>query len=174
MTRIVVSAETRTWTTRERDTSDSWDTGDTAGEVTNVVASIEAQEVSYYGESHGKDIPDLKIGDTVYAVVADYESGCTFGRDGGHASVLDFFATAQEARDLAEVALRPDSEGRNWRGDSTKICGYSFEHNGQSYYRSWVGYFESLNSLDVWECRIKGHAKDPWSEDRDPGFRVGR
>lgn len=174
MARVVVSAETRTWETRPRDPSDSWDNGDTAGEVTNVVAFLEPREVSYYGDSHGKDIEGADIGTTVYAVVADYESGCTFGRDGGHASVLDFFTDPAEAKALAEAALKPDSEGRNWRGDKEKVCGYSFEYNGQTYHRAWVGYFESLNTLDVWECRIKGTAKDPWSEDRDPGFKVGR
>lgn len=173
MTRIVVSAETRTWTTRERDTSDSWDNGDTAGEVSNVVAFIEGQEVSYYGDSHGKDIPGLKLGDTVYAVVADYESGCTFGRDGGHASVLDFFATGEEAKALADAALKPDGKEDRW-GRSVDRFDYSFDFNGETYHRAWVGYFESLNSLDVWECRIKGHAKDPWSDDPNPGFRVGR
>lgn len=173
MARVVVTAETRTWETRPADPSDSWDNGDTAGEVTNVVAFLEATEVSYYGESHGKELGDVKVGDTVYAVVADYESGCTFGRDGGHASVLDFFTDPDEAREFAALAVKPDSEGRNWRGDSTKVCGYSFEYKGQNYHRAWVGYFESLNSLDVWECRIKGVAKDPWSDDPQPGFRTG-
>ncbi len=173
MTRIVVSAETRTWTTRPADPEDSWDNGDSAGEVSNVVAYVEATETSYYGDSHGKDIPGAQLGSTVYAVVADYESGSTFGRDGGHASVLDFFATAQEARDLAEAALKPDGKEDRY-GRSVDRFEYSFEHNGVTYHRAWVGYFESLNTLDVWECRIKGQAKDPWSDDPNPGFRVGR
>jgi hypothetical protein len=173
MTRVVVTAETREWTTRERDPSDPWDNGGTAGEVSNVVAFLEEREVSYYGESHGKDIPGAKIGDTVYAVVADYESGCTFGRSGGHAQVLDFFDNPAEAKALAEAALTPDGKEERW-GRQVDRFDYQFTHNGQDYGRSWIGYFESLNSLDVWECRIKGTAKDPWSDDPNPGFRVGR
>lgn len=173
MTRVVVTAETRTWETRPADPSDSWDNGDTAGEVTNVVAFMERAEAHYYGESHGKDLGDVEIGDTVYAVVADYESGCTFGRDGGHATVLDFFTDPAEAKALAAAALKPDGQVERWAGHMVDQFDYSFTHNGQSYYRSWVGYFESLNSLDVWECRIKGVAKDPWSDDPQPGFRTG-
>lgn len=173
MTRVVVSAETRTWATREKDDSDSWDQGDTAGEVSNVVAFLEAREVSYYGDSHGKEIPGAKVGDTVYAVVADYESGCTFGRDGGHAQVLDFFSDSESAQALADVALKPDSKKERW-GQSVDVFDYSFEFNGENYSRNWVGYFESLNQLDIWECRIKETAKDPWSSDPRPGFKIGR
>lgn len=173
MTRVVVSAETREWTTRERDSSDSWDQGDTAGEVSNVVAWLEGQEVGYYGDSHGKDIPGVQLGDTVYAVVADYESGSTFGRSGGHASVLDFFTDREEAKALADAALKPDGKEDRW-GRQVDKFEYSFTHNNQNYHRPWVGYFESLISLEIWECRIKGTAKDPWSDDPQPGFRVGR
>lgn len=163
MTRVVVSAETETWTDREADPNDEWDNGDTGGRVANVVAFLEGQEVSYYGDSHGKDIPGADVGITVYAVVVDYESGCTFGRDGGHAQVLDFFSEPSEAKALADVAIaRKESDG------------FGFEHNGVEYFTSWLGYFESLNSIDVWACRIKSAPKDPWSNDPTPGFRVGR
>lgn len=163
MTRVVVTAETETWETRPADPDDEWDAGDTDGRVSNVVAYLEGSENSYYGDSHGKDIPDARVGTAVYAVVVDYESGCTFGRSGGHADVLDVFATAEEARALAAVALaRKESDG------------YGFQHNGEGYSTSWLGVFESLNSIDVWECHIKGAAKDPWSDDPNPGFRVGR
>ena len=172
MARVVVSAETREWTTRQRDPSDRWDNGDTAGEVTNVVAWLEGQEVSYYGDSHGKEIEGADIGTKVWAVVADYESGCTFGRSGGHAQVLDFFDNPAEAKALSVAALTSDGERERW-GGKEKVFDYSFTHNGVTYHRNWVGYFESLNSLDVWECHIKGHAKDPWSDDPSPGFRTG-
>lgn len=173
MARVVVSAETREWTTRQRDPSDSWDIGDTAGEVTNVVAFLETQEVSYYGDSHGKEIEGAELGSKVWAVVADYESGCTFGRSGGHAQVLDFFDNPADAKALAEAALKPDGERERWAGYKEKVFDYNFTYGDETYYRAWVGYFESLNSLDVWECRIKGNAKDPWSDDPDPGFRTG-
>lgn len=173
MTRVVVSAETRTWETRPADPDDSWDNGDTAGEVSNVVAFIEGQEVHYYGDSHGKEIPGAQVGDIVYAVVADYESGCTFGRDGGHASVLDFYSDRESAEALVKAALTPDGQIERY-GQTVDQFGYGFTFNGENYSRSWEGYFESLNSLDVWECRIKGAAKDPWSDDPTPGYRVGR
>ena len=174
MARVVVTAETRTWDVRPPDPNDSWDNGDTAGEVSNVVAFLEPAQVNYYGSSHGKDLGDVSVGDTVYAVVADYESGCTFGRDGGHADVLDVFTDREEAKALVTAALTPDGERETWGGRKEKSFGYSFEHNGQTYRRAWVGYFECLNSLDIWVCRIKGSAKDPWSDDPDAGYKVGR
>lgn len=172
MTRIVVTAETNTWTTREPDPDDRWDSGDTAGEVSNVVAFVEQEKVHYYGSSHGKDLPGINVDDMVYAVVADYESGSTFGRDGGHAQVLDVFATAAEAQDLADAALKPDRKEERW-GRMVDVFDYSFTHNGKNYSRAWVGYFESLNRLDIWACRVKAQPKDPWSDDPKPGLRYG-
>lgn len=162
MTKIVVSTEVENRTTRERDESDGWDIGDTEGYVSNVVAFIEREgDPSYYGDSHGKDLPDVKIGDTVYAVVADYESGCTFGRTGASGAVLDFFTDPEEAQALAEAALNKPEDAR-------------LVHNGVSYYCPWDGYFEYLQSLDVWACVVKGGPKDPWSDDKFPGFKTGR
>lgn len=174
MTRVVVSAETETWTTRPRDPDDSWDQGDTDGHVANVVAFLERTEANYYGDSHGKDLGDVEVGNTVYAVVADYTSGCTFGRDGGHADVLDFFTDPAEAEELAKAALKAERQVESWSGRKEDVFDYSFEHNGETYSRAWVGYFEHLNSLDIWACRIKRTAKDPWSDDPNPGYKEGR
>lgn len=163
MTQIVVSALTRTWTTRSADPTDPWDYGDTAGEVENVVALIVSDVHRYYGESHGKDIPDAKEGNTLYAVVVDYESGCTFGRAGGYAQVLDFFTDPQKAAELAARALAQKEKD-----------GYGFEHDGENYYTSWLGYFESLNSIDVWECTVRKHY-DPFNCSAGTlGYKVGR
>lgn len=161
MTQIVVSAEVETWTTRDRDPDDDWDQGDTAGRVDNVWAAVDTGSHAYYGESHGKDV-EANVGDTVYAVVADYESGCTFGRDGGHAQVLDFFLNINEAETLATAA------------QAVTRSTFGLTHNGVEYHTSWTGYFESLNSIDVWECVIRKSARDPWSREGTTGYKIGR
>lgn len=169
LTNICVTAETREWTTRERDHEDEWDAGDTAGEVSNVVAFVESTSQGYYGASHARDLP-VEAGDTVWAVVADYESGCTFGRSGGHADVMEVFASAEEAETFASAAMVYDGPEDRWGG---KSHAYGFEYEGKSYSRAWVGHFESLNSVDVWECVVKRNAKDPWTADPRPGYKRG-
>lgn len=146
MLKIGISAETDTWYTRAPDSNDSWDRGDTAGRVSNVTAFVDRNDGYYRGCSLAKDM-DVQLGDTIYAVVADYEVGSTFGRSGGHSQVLDAFTTEEEAAALLEAA----------KADN----GYGFTHNGQNYNRNWVGYFESLNELTVWECEVRRHPDDP-------------
>lgn len=153
MPKIAVSAHTETWTAREADPDDRWDQGDTEGQVANVTAYVDTSNTHSYGESVGKEL-DVKIGDTVYAVVADYSSGSTFGRDGGHAQVLDVFTTEDEAAALLEAA-------RNIPESADFSARYGFEHNGVHYFRSWVGYFESLNSLDIWSVIVRQNPADP-------------
>jgi hypothetical protein len=143
--KVLIDTETYVYQTREPDPEDSWDMGDSAGYVSNVIARDPGTRgvSSYRGsDSIVIELP-VKIGDTIYAVVADYESGSTFGRDGGHASVLDAFMTIEEAEALIKVAKEPSA-------------GYAFTYNGVEYYRSWEGYFESLNSLDIWSLTVGG------------------
>jgi hypothetical protein len=152
MTYILVDAETRTYTTREPDDDDPWDNGDTGGEVTNVVASVTNREPDR-PQSGGWDsiVRDLNVGsgDTVWAVVADYESGSTFGRSGGYATVLDVFDNEPDATELAYAAeYGTAEEGRPSKG--------TFTVNGVEYYRTWNGYFETLQSMDVWEITVQG------------------
>lgn len=151
--KIVVSAETEITSVREADPDDPWDSGDTSGHVSNVFAFPDKSNGHHYGASVSRDL-DVKPGGTVYAVVADYESGDTFGRSGGHADVLDVFATEEEAAALLEAAQAPP-ESADFRAR------YSFEHNGETYRRAWVGHFESLNSLDVWDVVVRQNPNDP-------------
>lgn len=169
MTQICVTTEVETW--QSEGPSEAYEKGEaysfrgsTAGRVTNVIAFIEREASPYYGESAGKDIPDVKQGDTVYAVVADYSSGDTFGQDGGHSQVLDFFSDPDEADGLLRAAQAdPTSDDFHNR--------YSFTYNGKEYNRAWAGYFESLNDLEVWACTVR---PDRWTEGPRPGYRRGR
>lgn len=150
MPKIVVSAETETWTTRQADPNDEWDRDDTVGRVTGVSAYVDTRDNSYYGDSLARDL-DVRPGDTVYAVVVGYTSGDTFGSDGGHAKVMDIFTTRAEAEALcAHLKTYED------KGD------FSAEYNGVEYNHPWVGYFELLDSLEVWDASVRNAPADPY------------
>lgn len=166
MNKIVVSAETVTHVTRSGDINDPWDADDTDGYIENVVAYVENPDINVwnYGSSLGKEM-DIDAGDTVYAVVVNYRTGNTFGTDGCNASVLDVFDSADMAEGLISAALADD-------GDEGRYGRYSFTYEGKEYSRCWEGYFESLNSIDVWQLIVR---KSVYSESgHTRGYRVGK
>lgn len=147
MTRIVVSTEVEySGPFDAEDSSEPYSyRGETWGSLTNVVAAVEDERRTYYGDGLGKDL-DVNAGDTVYAVVVVYTTGDSFGRDGGQTKVLDAFTDPAEAAALAQRATEHDSNKD----------GYGFQHNGVDYYTPWCGYFESLDSIDVWDVQVRG------------------
>ena len=165
MTKVMVITEVERYVTRPRDESDEWDQGDMSGYVTNVYAKVDPRDDDYYysGDTLSKDFDELMPGAMLYAVVADYESGSTFGRDGGHACILDVFDNKADAESLARAALKADAKES------------SFTWRGKSYYRAWVGYFERLQSLDVWYCPLRTETQPSWPEcpDCSPGHKRG-
>ena len=134
---VEITVDTQTYQTRAPDPEDSWDRGDEGGHVTNVRARWvqHADETHYRAESF--DCP-AGVGTTVYAVVAQYESGDTFGRSGGHYQVLDVFPDVEHAQALATAA------------EAVSKSQFTLSHNGKDYYVSWTGYFESLDWVRVW------------------------
>lgn len=169
---IQISTEVETWTERERDPEDEWDAGDTGGRVSNVTAWVlhDAFEERghYHNDSIVRELP-VEAGDKIYAVVADYSSGNTFGRDGGYAQVLDAFVSIEEALDLQAAALVTE-DADSWRQD----CGFEFEHNDRKYWRSWAGYFEQLNSLDIWELIVQSRAVNYLNPGPEARIKRGR
>lgn len=156
---VRVIVETDTWVTEEPEDSDEPYSyrGATDGRVVDVqvqTTDTPANE-SWYGDA--VFAIDAEIGDTVYAVVVDYSTGDTFGRDGGYYQVLDVFTSDEDAVNLRQLAEEYDdaSNGRVFRDDLT--------YKGKKYYAAWVGYFEYTNEIAVWECTVS-----------DPRFRSGR
>ena len=145
--RIKIVVETTVHNVGGEDPEDSWSRDSTEGHVDNVYA-IETEEESresYYDDPI-KDI-DVDYGDSVYAVVVDYESGDTFGRDGGYYQVIDVFDNSEDADALLALARAYDT------GKSSVL-----EYKGKQYYASWKGYFEYTQSIDIWECSVRHSA----------------
>lgn len=173
---ILIGTEVEVYTSRERDPEDECDNGDTEGRVTNVWASYTKEEPRYWSDSVIIPEPENFNG-TLFAVVADYSSGNTFGRDGGYSQILNAFADNETAEALAVAALENKRDG--WRTSYD----YSFTFQGKEYSRSWAGYFECLNSLDVWEIAVRKYPVDPFRDKEEyyedtygvkAGRRVGR
>jgi hypothetical protein len=159
--KIVVGADVEVQNIGGADPDDSWSRDSTSGYVSNVTAreakDFEVGKFQWYTESWDGEL-DVSVGDTIYAVVADYETGDTFGRDGGNAQILDVFSTFEEAEGLAAAALvKQSGDMPEWR----RGYEYSFDYNGKTYHRSWAGYFEHLQSLDVWKVVVGGGRKGP-------------
>jgi hypothetical protein len=154
--KIIVTAETEQWTSRCADPDDEYDSGDTDGRVSDVTAFEDTTGVDRYsyGDSVRREL-DVRIGTLVYAVVAAYESGSTYGRSGGHAKVLDVFTTEQEAQGLRDAATAPPAS------DAFEDR-YPFTYNGATYHRVWAGHFERLNSVDVWSVNVRRNPADPF------------
>lgn len=135
--------------------------GSEGGSCTNVTAAV-AQDQSKtpaFGYcTASKDLP-VQPGDTVYVVVATYTTGDTFGSDGGQTQILDAFVDPDEAAELAGVAKEADQ--------------YSFEHNGQNYRPAWIGYFEHLDDMSVWEVVVKNHHNYTRFGDASYSFKRG-
>lgn len=140
---VLITVNTNTYETRHPSPGDKWDRGDTRGEVVAVRAHYSEGDqydpIHYRAESF--DVPGATPGTVVYAVIADYETGDTFGRRGGSYQILDVFTDSNEAYDLASVAK------------TTRV--FSFEWNGTDYYADWVGYFERLQDIRVWTLVVE-------------------
>jgi hypothetical protein len=133
---VEIMVDTMTYETRPADPDDQWDRGDTGGYVRDVRARWvpEADKIHYRAEAF--DVP-AGVGSTVYAVVAQYESGDTFGRHGGQYQVLDVLADVESADALARAA------------EAVPRSQFTLRHGGKDYYVSWTGYFESLDWVRV-------------------------
>jgi hypothetical protein len=133
MTNIEVNYDRREYVTR-RATEDRRD--DTA-------ADISVYSISRKAEKGYRDISvgfDVVPGQNYWLLWADYDTGDSFGRDGNKVEFIDLFQSpdraAAAAKELEDVR---DFSAKYTREDGTKI----------KMYIPWVGYFESLNSLNI-------------------------
>lgn len=154
MSIVRVEVETDSWEAREADSSDSWDRGDTEGHVAGVVA-FELKDAKRphvgTGSCGEKELP-VRVGSRVWAVVAQYSTGDTFGRDGGQAQLLDVFASEDEAEGLLKAC-------EEWNAKPSEgWIQAPFEYAGTAYYTAWTGYFESLDWIRVWPV-VVGRAR---------------
>jgi hypothetical protein len=149
---VEVRFEKDEWCTRRPDPEDPWDNGSYDGRVSRVEAvwvEKDPDPVGWRSSLFGADgaVP----GDTVFVVVADHTSGSTFGTSAGSAEVLDVFKSPVDAFALAVVAETFTEAARR----SGTLAAWRFEHGGRTYYANWLGYFEVLKEVRVWDCLLR-------------------
>lgn len=154
---IKIILETRHYTLNDGDDpSVEWGNRDTdVTELESVYASLTgdtAEPGRYWGSREVATFNlDAGTGDTVYAVIAQYSTGDTFGRSEGLVSVMDAFSDLDEAKNLVEQLTRkPDKK------DKGRITEFERTVNGKKYYLPWVGYFEHLDMLRVHAVTVGG------------------
>ncbi len=120
--------------TSEVDPEDSWDRPNTA--TTYDVRGLKLVDQDGYKRLPVDD--DVSVGDDLWVVYAVYSTGDTFGHDeGGGFEWLSYHRTEE----AAQKAKSDDEQGSD----------FITLDNGkqQKFYRSWDGYFESLDSLEI-------------------------
>lgn len=120
------------WSTGGYDPDDEWSRDSTDGVVSIIGATITSKD-GY--DTLGTDA-ELKKGDTIYLVWAQYSTGDTFGNDGGQYELLEVHtdkAVADARREMYE------NLGDNRSEDVGQCVGYV----------PWLGYFESLDFVQV-------------------------
>lgn len=137
------------------------DRGSEDGNVTNVTAAVATDQTRQPSDYNSVfSMPGVGLGDTVYAVVATYTSGDTFGSDGGQTQVVDLFTDPEKAAELSVVAQAATQ--------------FTFEYDDIEYRPSWIGYFEHLDDMSVWELTVKHfHDYDRWGGASSTAFRRG-
>jgi len=117
-----------------------WETFDvTVGEL----AIIEPSENTYDYQYEGYE-GVVEDGDTLWVIVAVYSSGDSFGStNGGCVDVISINKDVEVAqRNLKAATAAPDGEFAVIELD---------DGTTHQYYRPWSGYFESLDSLQIYE-----------------------
>lgn len=134
-----------TYITRERNPDDEWDNDDTAADWT-------IRGIRVVDRGGDFEVPfEIEKGKTYFLVMADYDTGDSFGRYCNYLEFIDLFQTA-EAAEAALKALGKPLTGKP--GQSDWEYKYSREYvrdNGETVkvYIPWEGYFESLNDLYI-------------------------
>ena len=135
----------RTQTTKEPDSEDGWDRGDT--ETSYEVRGVTLQEEDSY---NAIPVEHINKGDTIYIVYAVYSTGDTFGTDSGGEIEL---VSVHKTKELAEKNVRMI----NSRTKKEANCSISIElDNGNIFtrYCPWDGYFESLDYCEYKEVVV--------------------
>lgn len=134
--------------TSDADPDDSWDRANTSTDhnIVGFRAALES-EGKYYDLAVAFE-PDFKT--TYYVLYAVYSTGDSFGQDDGHSVEFIGFYTKDQLDIANENMRRIETQTRSRDSDS-----YSITLRAPSGVRSfeqttpWVGYFESLDYVDI-------------------------
>lgn len=146
MTKLYVELDTNTTYTRRPDPEDSWDIGNTHTDVTYL--GLRVADWSYESRDFRNTIETVdqfNSGDHAYVVLVRYTTGCTFGFREYLPEVMNAFLELKDAESLCDLIE-----------SAYKSNEYTIHHKNKEYYvGSWIGYFESLNDIEIREVFVK-------------------
>ncbi len=82
-----------------------------------------------------------KKGQKVFAVIPRYTSGGTFGTTRGYYTVFGIYSTEENANEMKDFL-------------NLEYKAYKSGERIQNSYRPWMGYFESLNDIEIHELTV--------------------
>lgn len=101
---------------------------------------------------------EVKQGDIVYVVWAEWSSGNSFGRDhNGHTDVVHVFKDKDLAWDCYRALMGdPKSKSKGWDEHFESWTAKFLLDSGKEmpYHRSWLGYFDDLGEIHVEEAMV--------------------
>lgn len=142
-TKFEVVYERHTYVTREGDPEDRWDRDDTAADI-----SIDGVRLSerYFDVVLPTDYDPSK---PLYLLWANYNTGDSFGHDANQTEWIDIFQDEQKAYAAAKAL-------ESFKDDNNTYSGTYIRDDGSSctVHLPWLGYFESLNSVNVERVKV--------------------
>jgi hypothetical protein len=135
-----MEVDSHTETSREPESNDEWDRGDTD----TFHSFVKISKRSEFPEiASSLDIP---VGSDCFVVWASYSTGDSFGHDqGGGKILLGVFLDEKPAQELeTEIEKRDQARDQAYELNFTTSDGQVFK-----IYQPWVGYFESLDYIRI-------------------------
>lgn len=150
MTKVhVVLHEYEQFIEGSKDENDSWDRHDTQSGVEEIEVLLQ----EYHMWSEEFEIDDkIKRGQVVYVVLANYDTGDTFGRDYNKTKVVEVFTSADDAHNLVKII---NNQRADYSSDGKIDRNYNFFYKNKQYYKFWEGYFESLNGARYESIQVR-------------------
>ncbi len=112
-------------------------------------AIVEPKNQHYTGHQVEHYEGDVKDGDTLWVIIAIYSSGNSFGFS---TSGSDDIISIHKDADVALRNLKAlEGKGKGDRYEDDMVVVELDDGTTHKYYRPWLGYFESLDSLQIYE-----------------------
>lgn len=123
-------------TTRDADTDDEWDRGDSR--TTWYFGSVSLEKTGSWYDCFETSF-DVQKGDMLYLVIAIWSTGNSFGHDDG--ASMEIFYASKDSSEAYRVANLLE-KGKDQNGEPMT-------------YIPWNGWFESLNEIRVHGAMVK-------------------
>jgi hypothetical protein len=134
-----IEVDSFTETTREQDSTDSWDRGDS--DTYHTFLGVRRSDTPEIASSL-----DISVGTECYVVWAIWSTGDSFGHDSGsQKNLLGVFLDENSALALEKEIERNDRENPN----SFSFFFTTPDKQEITVHQSWHGYFDSLDSVRV-------------------------